>query len=62
MVGGRGRGFCAPIIGDPVVVAFAPRVGDEGGSLEPTSARPLGVQLPALSISVGVPAEGFVGD
>jgi hypothetical protein len=62
MVEGAGRDFCAPIIGDPVVVALAPRVGDGGGSLEPASARPLGVQLPALSISVGVPAGGFVGD
>ena len=62
MADGAGRGFCAPIMGDPVVRAFAPRVGDRGGSLDPASARPLGVQFPALSISVGVPAGGFVGD
>jgi hypothetical protein len=43
------------------VITLAPRVGEEAGSLGP-SARPLGVQLPVLSISVGVPVDGFVGD
>ena len=43
-------------------MALAPRVGDEAGSLDPANARPLGVQFPVLSISVGVPADGFVGD